>query len=123
MIPVLHLRQGTALYGADRAVLALSASTPRPYLPIVGAIGRPGTPVALAEEARRRGLASVRFESASRFDLRCARAVARVALEQGVRLLHAHDLGPWLNAVAVRALRPKTRVMATFHEQRTPRGK
>src|SRR5439155_3441 len=38
-------------------------------------------------------------------------------------VLHAHDLGPWLNGVAVRALRPKTRVMATFHEQRTPEGR
>jgi len=114
VIPVLHLRQGTALYGADRAVLALSASTPRPYLPIVGAIGRPGTPVALAEEARRRGLASVRFESASRFDLRCARAVARVALEQGVRLLHAHDFKALFVAI-VAGLLARIPVVATFH--------
>src|SRR5213076_1515672 len=78
VIPVLHLRQGSELYGADRALLALSASTPSPYLPIVGAIAR-------------RGLRAVRFESGSRIDFRCARAVARVALGQGVRLLHAHD--------------------------------
>lgn len=38
-------------------------------------------------------------------------------------IVHAHDLGPWLNAVAVRATRPRTRVMATFHEQRAPEGK
>jgi len=91
VIPVLHLRQGTALYGADRAVLALSASTAAPYAPIVGAISRPGAPDVLAEEARRRGLAAVHFDSASRIDLRCARAVARLARERGVRLLHAHD--------------------------------
>jgi glycosyltransferase involved in cell wall biosynthesis len=48
----------------------------------------------------------------------------RRALDQrGASVLHAHDLGPWLNAVAVRALRPRTRVMATFHEQRMPEGK
>src|SRR5207248_3167168 len=48
----------------------------------------------------------------------------RRALEKhGATVLHAHDLGPWLNAVAVRALRTRTRVMATFHEQRTPQGK
>src|SRR5439155_3439 len=83
--PVAHLRQGSELYGADRALLALSASTPSPYLPIVGAIARPGTAGALEEEARRRGLRAVRFESGSRIDFRCARAVARVALAQGVR--------------------------------------
>jgi glycosyltransferase involved in cell wall biosynthesis len=38
-------------------------------------------------------------------------------------IVHAHDIGPWLNAVAVRAMRPRTRVMATFHEQRSPEGK
>ena len=114
MIPVLHLRQGTALYGADRAVLALSASTPLPWLPIVGAITRPGSPDALAREARRRGLAAVCFESASRLDLRCARAVARLALDQGVRLLHAHDFKALFVAVAA-GLMARIPVVATFH--------
>jgi glycosyltransferase involved in cell wall biosynthesis len=114
VIPVLHLRQGNALYGADRAVLALSASMPGPYLPIVGAIARPGTADALAEEARRRGLAAVRFESASRLDLRCARAVARLALEQGVRLLHAHDFKALFLAV-VAGLLAHIPVVVTFH--------
>lgn len=114
MIPVLHLRQGTALYGADRAVLALSASTPRPYAPIVGAIARPGAPDALVEEARRRGLAAVRFDSAARLDLRCARAVARLAIEQGVRLLHAHDFKALFLAV-VAGLIARVPVVVTFH--------
>ncbi len=114
MIPVLHLRQGTSLYGADRAVLALSASMPGPYLPIVGAIVRPGAPDALAEEARRRGLAAVRFESASRLDFRCARAVARLATEQGVRLLHAHDFKALFLAV-IAGLLAHIPVVVTFH--------
>jgi glycosyltransferase involved in cell wall biosynthesis len=114
VIPILHLRQGRALYGADRALLALSASTPRPYLPIVGAIGRPGVRDDLAEEARRRGLAAVRFDSASRFDLRCARAIARVARERGVRLLHAHDFKALFVAL-VAGLLARVPVVATFH--------
>jgi glycosyltransferase involved in cell wall biosynthesis len=114
VIPVLHLRQGTALYGADRAVLALSASTPEPYCAIVGAIGRPGTPDALAEEARRRGLSALRFDSASRFDLRCARAVARTAREKGVRLLHAHDFKSLFVAV-IAGILARVPVVATFH--------
>jgi len=114
VIPVLHLRQGSALYGADRAVLALSASMPPPYVPIVGAITRPGTPHPLAEEARRRGLAAVRFDSASRFDLGCARAVARLSIEQGVRLLHAHDFKALFIAV-VAGILARVPVVVTFH--------
>jgi glycosyltransferase involved in cell wall biosynthesis len=114
VIPVLHLRQGTALYGADRAVLALSASTPSPYTPIVGAIARPGMPDALVEEARRRGLAAVRFDSAARLDFRCARAVARLAIERDVRLLHAHDFKALFLAV-VAGLMARVPVVVTFH--------
>jgi glycosyltransferase involved in cell wall biosynthesis len=114
VIPVLHLRQGTALYGADRAVLALSLSTPQPYRPIVGAIARPGAPDTLVEEARRRGLDAVRFDSVSRLDLRCARAVAKVAREQGVRLLHAHDFKALFVAVVAGVL-ARVPVVATFH--------
>lgn len=114
MIPVLHLRQGTALYGADRALLALSACTSAPYQPIVGAIVRPGTPDALADEARKRGLPALRFDSASRFDLRCARAVASAVLEQGVRLLHAHDFKALFVAVIAGWL-ARVPVVATFH--------
>jgi len=114
VIPILHLRQGTSLYGADRAVLALSASTSAPYLPIVGAISRPGAPDALGEEARRRGLAAVHFDSASRIDLRCARAVARVARERGVRLLHAHDFKALFVAL-VAGMLARVPVVATFH--------
>jgi glycosyltransferase involved in cell wall biosynthesis len=114
VIPVLHLRQGSELYGADRALLALSASTPSPYLPIVGAIARPGTAGALEEEARRRGFRAVRFESGSRIDFRCARDVARVALEQGVRLLHAHDFKALFVALIAGRL-ARVPVVATFH--------
>jgi len=85
MIRVLHLRQGSGLYGADRAVLALSAATPAPFECIVGAIARPGSAASLAEEARRRGLDAVIFESARRFDLACVRAVARTTRPASTR--------------------------------------
>jgi glycosyltransferase involved in cell wall biosynthesis len=114
VIPVLHLRQGTALYGADRALLELSASLPGPYVPIVGAIARPGAPAGLLEEARRRGLRAVRFESASRLDLRCAKAVARMSIEHGIRLLHAHDFKALFLAV-IAGLMARIPVVATFH--------
>ena len=40
----------------------------------------------------------------------------------GASVAHAHDLGPWLNAVAARALSPRTRVLATFHQLAPPTG-
>ncbi|HYS10146.1 MAG TPA: glycosyltransferase family 4 protein, partial [Myxococcales bacterium] len=55
--------------------------------------------------------------------LQALMGIRRALEKQGATVLHAHDLGPWLNGVAVRTLRPKTRVMATFHEQRNPEGK
>ena len=114
MIRVLHLRQGTALYGADRAVLALSLATGAPYEPLVGAIVRPGAPDALSEEARRRGLWALRFESAGRLDLACARAVARAARAHGVKLLQAHDFKALFVAVLA-GLLARVPVVATFH--------
>jgi glycosyltransferase involved in cell wall biosynthesis len=114
VIRVLHLRQGAALYGADRAVLALCEATPSPYAPVVGAIARPGAPGLLAEEAERRGLMALRFESASRFDLSCARAVARAARDHGVQLLHAHDFKALFVAL-VAGMLARLPVVATFH--------
>jgi glycosyltransferase involved in cell wall biosynthesis len=53
-----------------------------------------------------------------------ALAVRRLARAlDGVALAHAHDLGPWLNAVAARALAPRTRVLATFHQLAPPAGR
>jgi glycosyltransferase involved in cell wall biosynthesis len=114
VIPVLHLRQGNALYGADRALLALGSATAAPYQALVGAIGRPGDPDALGDEARRRGLLALRFDSASRFDLTCARAVARAAREHGVKLLHAHDFKALFVGV-VAGMLARIPVVATFH--------
>jgi glycosyltransferase involved in cell wall biosynthesis len=114
VIPVLHLRQGTGLYGADRAVLALAAATPAPFAPIVGAIQRPGATDALGEETRRRGLRAARFESVARFDLACVRAVARAARAEGVQLLHAHDFKSLFIAVAAGAM-ARVPAVATYH--------
>ena len=39
-----------------------------------------------------------------------------------VEVAHAHDLGPWLNAVAARAFSPKTKALVTFHQIAAPTG-
>ena len=114
MIRILHLRQGAALYGADRAVVALAEATQSPYEAVVGSLKRPGSTDSLSEEARRHGLAAVRFESARRFDLRCASSVAAWAREHGVRLLHAHDFKALFVALAA-GVSAGIPVVATFH--------
>jgi len=114
VIPVLHLRQGTGLYGADRALLALASAQGAPFTPLIGAILRPGQQDELGEEARRRGLRALRFESASRLDLSCAREVACRARAEGVQLLHAHDFKPLFVAV-VAGLLARIPVVATYH--------
>ena len=114
MIPVLHLRQGAGLYGADRAVLTLAASQEAPFLPLIGTISRPGTHDALGDESQRRGVRTLRFESASRFDLSCARAIAQAARAEEVRLLHAHDFKALFVAVIAGWL-SRIPVVATYH--------
>jgi glycosyltransferase involved in cell wall biosynthesis len=114
VIRILHLRQGAALYGADRAVLALAGATQAPYAATVGSLKRPGAPDSLAEEARQRGLAVAGFESARRFDLACARSVAAWARENDVQLFHAHDFKALFVAL-VAGLRAHIPVVATFH--------
>ena len=114
MIRVLHLRQGTGLYGAERAVLALAQATLAPFEPLIGTLVRPLAPDTLGDEARKRGLAALCFESASRFDLRCARRVAQAALEQDVQLLHAHDFKALFVALGA-GLLARVPVVATYH--------
>ncbi len=114
MIRVLHLRQGTRLYGADRAVLALAAATHDPFLALVGGVSPPGEPCELVDAARAAGVESLRFDTASRFDLRCARAVAKVVRQKEVRLLHAHDFKTLLVAL-IAGLIARVPVVATYH--------
>jgi glycosyltransferase involved in cell wall biosynthesis len=113
VIAVLHLRQG-GLYGADRAVLELAAAQGAPFAPLIGTIVRPGARDLLAEEAASRGLRAISFASSCRFDLACARAVARGARAEGVQLLHAHDFKALFVAV-VAGLLARIPVVATYH--------
>jgi glycosyltransferase involved in cell wall biosynthesis len=95
-------------------VLALAAATQAPFAPIVGSLQRPWAMDSLGAEARRRGLRALRFESAARFDLACARAVARAGRAEGVQLLHAHDFKSLFIAVAAGAMARVPAVM-TYH--------
>ncbi len=114
MIGILHLRQGKRLYGADRAVLALAAATAPPFRALIGGVSPPGEACELVEAASGKGLESIRFDTSSRLDWRCARAVAKVIRERDVRLLHAHDFKTLLVAL-IAGLFARVPVIATYH--------
>src|SRR3989442_10487198 len=119
-VRVAHLIYGLGLGGLEQLVLHLAArSRSRGVEYSILALGDDGPVGALA---RQQGV-DVELLPVDGMSLAALLGIRRVLEQRRVSVLHAHDLGPWLNAVAVRAVRPKTRVLATFHEQRTPEGK
>lgn len=113
MSGVLHLRSGSGLYGADRALLALAAAT-RERVPLIGSLGRASRTDELGEAARALGLEAHAFRSERALDLACAGSVAEVVRARGVGLLHAHDFKALAVAVLAGA-RARVPVVATFH--------
>jgi glycosyltransferase involved in cell wall biosynthesis len=119
-VRVAHLIYGLGLGGLEQLVIHLAArSRSRGVESSILALGDDGPVGALA---RQQGV-DVELLPVDGMSLAALLGIRRVLEQRRVSILHAHDLGPWLNAVAVRAVRPKTRVLATFHEQRTPEGK
>jgi glycosyltransferase involved in cell wall biosynthesis len=117
---VAHLIYGLGLGGLEQLVVHLSArSRSRGIESSIVALGHDGPMRALAAG---QGI-PVTLLPVDGMSLPALMGIRRALEECGAGLLHAHDLGPWLNAVAVRALRPKTRVLATFHEHRNPEGR
>src|SRR2546425_8408565 len=119
-VRVAHLIYGLGLGGLEQLVVNLAArSRSRGLDSSILALGHDGPVRALARE---RGV-DVELLPVDGMSLGALLGIRRALEQRNASVLHAHDLGPWLNAVAVRAVRPKTRVLATFHEQRTPEGK
>jgi glycosyltransferase involved in cell wall biosynthesis len=93
----------------DPMVLAFGSETDRAARGKLGKLESSGVPVHWLGEARGaswNAIKSIRSEMES----------------FGAQVLHAHGLKPWLTAVTARVLRPRTAVMATFHERVRPVG-
>lgn len=116
---VAHVIHGLEVGGLERLVVDL-ASRSRAFgvEPSLVAFGQDGPVRAWAQSAAVpvHPLGDVRGLSVDAVR-RLARAVS------GVSVVHAHDLGPWLNAVAARSLAPRMRVLATFHQLSPPAGR
>src|SRR3989442_2443835 len=113
-VRVAHLIYGLGLGGLEQLVVNLAArSRSRGLDSSILALGHDGPVRALARE---RG-GDVELLPVDGMSLRALLGIRRAPEQPNASLLHPHDLGPWLNAVAVRAGRPKTRVRGNFPEQ------
>ena len=116
---VAHLVYGLGLGGLEQMVVQLAARLQRRGIDVSLLALGPDGPV--HELARESGLEVVRLP-VDGLTLAALLGIRRAIEQRGAAVLHAHDLGPWLNAAAVRALRPRTQIIATFHEHHPPEG-
>jgi glycosyltransferase involved in cell wall biosynthesis len=118
-VRVAHLIHGLGLGGLEQLVVQLASRTQKRGIETsLLALGEDGP---VGELARKEGI-DVELLPAAGLSVGALLGIRKALEKRHATHLHAHDLGPWLNAVAARALRPSTRVLATFHEQRTPAG-
>src|SRR5215470_10628812 len=118
-VSVAHLIYGLGLGGLEQLVVQLCMrSRENGIAASVIALGPDGP----MRDAFERAQIPLRRIDAPGMSLAALRGIRQALASSGGQVIHAHDLGPWLNAVAVRALRPSVEVIATFHEQRVPSG-
>ena len=115
---VAHVIHGLEVGGLERLVVNLAArSREHGMEPSLVAFGHDGPVRAWAEAA---GVPVHPLGDVRGLTVEGLRRLARAV--SGAAVAHAHDLGPWLNAVAARGLAPRMRVLATFHQLSPPTG-
>lgn len=119
-VRVAHLMHGFGMGGLEQLVLELATlGRAQGVEPLIIGLGPPGL---MRDAASARGIPTVEVREKGMG--RVALGKIREALDTfDADVVHAHDAGPWLNAVAVRALRPRMQVVATFHQMDMPEGR
>ena len=118
-VKVAHIIHGLDVGGLERLVVDLAARSRASGIdPFLVAFGHDGPVRTWAEAA---GIPVHPLGDVRGLSVEALRRLARAV--SGASVAHAHDLGPWLNAVAARALAPRVRVLATFHQLSPPRGR
>ena len=116
---VAHVIHGLEVGGLERLVVDLAArSRALGVDPSLVAFGEDGPVRAWAEAA---GIPVTSLGPVRGMTVEAVRRLGHAL--SGAAVAHAHDLGPWLNAVAARALTPRTRVLATFPQLSPPSGR
>src|SRR5438270_6617662 len=111
---VLHVMHGLLLGGLEKMVVELCAHGRRFGVePMVLAFGGDGPVRTLCEE---RAIPVELLGGVAGMSPACLRGIAYAANRFEAQVLHGHDAGPWVNAVASRAMRRAARVIGTFHQ-------
>jgi glycosyltransferase involved in cell wall biosynthesis len=120
-VRVAHLIYGFRLGGLERMVMQLvTRARPLGIEPLLIAFGDDGPVRPLME----RDSIPVRWiDNVRGLSWPMLRRLVKAMDEFGPDVLHAHDLGPWLNAAACRVARPRMKLCATFHQLKMPVGR
>ena len=120
-IRVAHVMHGLMMGGLEQVVVRLCEEGRQLGVdPIVVSFGPDGS---VRELLERHAIPLVYLGEAVRgMSPQAIQSIARGFREHRVDVAHAHDMGPWLNAVAARALAPRVRPIVTFHQIAMPAG-
>ena len=117
---VAHLMHGLMMGGLEQVVVRLcEAGRQQGVEPLVIAFGRDG---AVRDELRQKGIPLEYLGMVRGMSPQAIHGIGQALRRHQIDVVHAHDLGPWLNAVSARALSPRTRAVVTFHQISTPSG-
>ncbi len=117
---VAHVMHGLMMGGLEQVVVRLCEAGRRQGVePRVIAFGRDG---AVRDELRQKGIPVDYLGMVRGMSPQAIHGIGQALRNNQIDVVHAHDLGPWLNAVSARALSPRTRAVATFHQIATPSG-
>ena len=129
---VLHVMHGLLLGGLERLVVDLAArSRRRGVEAMVVAVGADGSGPAGALDADGRGPVAALLEAedipylaipARGLSVEAMRLIVGAAHRFDADVLHGHDIGPWMVAVACASLLPGVSALATFHTVKPPSG-
>ena len=119
-IRVAHVMHGLMMGGLEQVVVRLcDAGRGVGIEPLVIAFGADGT---VREVLRDHHIPLAYLGNVRGMSPQTIQSIARGLREHRADVSHAHDIGPWLNAAASRALAPRVRTTVTFHQIATPAG-
>lgn len=119
-IRVAHVMWGLMVGGLENLVMQIAdRSRAHGIEPMLMAFGRDGP---MRDVAARLKIPVEYLGDLPGLSVPLIRKMGQTLEDFGADLAHAHDIGPWLNVSAARAVRPKTQVMATFHQLHPPKG-
>lgn len=120
VIRVAHVMHGLMMGGLEQVVVRLcDASRQFGIEPRVIAFGADG---AVRQMLQARNIPLTYLGKVRGMSPQALHGIARALREHDIDLAHAHDYGPWLNALAARTMAPYTRTAVTFHQIATPSG-